>query len=75
MDLEVQVRKEGPGYWADVVELPGCFASGDSLEELHEALGEAIGLYLWDRPADLGGQKLRVGRTVVEVEPPPSPAG
>jgi predicted RNase H-like HicB family nuclease len=69
MDLEVQVRREGPGYWAHVVELPGCFASGDSLEELRDALAEAIGLYLWDRPAELGDQELRVGevRMVVEV--------
>lgn len=70
MDLKVQVRKEGPGYWADVVELPGCFASGDTLEELHEALGEAIGLYLFDVPTDLGDQALRVGETVVEVPEP-----
>jgi predicted RNase H-like HicB family nuclease len=70
MDLKVQVRKEGPGYWADVVELPGCFASGDTLEELREAIGEAIGLYLWDVPADLGDQALQVGETVVEVSEP-----
>jgi predicted RNase H-like HicB family nuclease len=32
--------------WAKIVEMPGCFASGDTMEELHEALEEAIGLYL-----------------------------
>jgi len=43
----IKVRDEGPdGYWAEVVELPGCFASGDSLDELQEALTEAIGLWL-----------------------------
>ncbi len=70
MDLTVQVREEGPGYWAHVVELPGCFASGTSLDELHEALGEAIGLYLWERPAELGPEPLRVGEIAVRIEVP-----
>jgi predicted RNase H-like HicB family nuclease len=68
VDLTVQVREEGPGYWADVVELPGCFASGRSLEELRAALGDAIGLYLWDRPATLGDQALAVGQGEIKVE-------
>ena len=50
MDLTITVREERPGYWARVVELPGCFASGRSIGELHQALEEAIGLYLWDCP-------------------------
>ena len=25
--------KEVGGYWAEVVELPGCFASGDTLDD------------------------------------------
>ncbi|OPG10585.1 type II toxin-antitoxin system HicB family antitoxin [Microbispora sp. GKU 823] len=32
--------------WAEVDELPGCFASGESIEELWVNLAEAIGLYL-----------------------------
>jgi predicted RNase H-like HicB family nuclease len=32
--------------WAEVEELPGCFASGQNLAELQEALAEAISLYL-----------------------------
>jgi predicted RNase H-like HicB family nuclease len=44
----VRIHNEGPGelLWADVEELPGCFASGRDMEELREALTEAIGLYL-----------------------------
>lgn len=43
----VHVHDEGPdGLWAEVEELPGCFASGFSPGELKEALIEAIGLYL-----------------------------
>lgn len=43
----VHVHDEGvDGLWADVEELPGCFASGATLDELNEALREAIGMYL-----------------------------
>ena len=69
MDLTIAVREEGPGYWARVVELPGCFASGGSLEELGTALEEAIGLYLWDRPdgAILFDKPVEVGDSKVLV--------
>jgi predicted RNase H-like HicB family nuclease len=72
MDLTIAVRAERPGYWARVVELPGCFASGHSLEELGETLGEAIGLYLWDRPEPqmLSGLELGVGRMKIQVDEP-----
>lgn len=45
-ELTVDIHSEGGAYWAEVRELPGCFATGDTLEELNESLIEAIGLYL-----------------------------
>ena len=49
----VKVHEEDGSYWAEVLDLPGCFASGRTLDELREALGEAlgeaIGLYLSDQ--------------------------
>ena len=50
MELEVIVHQESEtgAYWAEVVQLPGCFAAGHSLEELEESLEEAILLYLQD---------------------------
>ena len=39
-------REEGEQPWAEVVELPGCLASGRDMPELRENLAEAIGLYL-----------------------------
>jgi predicted RNase H-like HicB family nuclease len=39
-------QEEGEQPWAEVVELPGCFASGRDMAELRENLAEAIGLYL-----------------------------
>lgn len=43
----VRVHDEGEdGLWAEVVELPGCFSSAETWDELREALEEAISLYL-----------------------------
>jgi predicted RNase H-like HicB family nuclease len=43
----VRIHAE-PGHdlWAEVAELPGCFASGADMKELREALAEAISRYL-----------------------------
>ena len=46
VDYRVLVHHEDGSYWAEVVELPGCFVAGDSMDEIWEALPEAIGLYL-----------------------------
>ena len=46
-DLTVRIEQGEDGlYWAEVNELPGCFASGASLTELVEAIEEAVSLYL-----------------------------
>ncbi len=34
MNLWAVVHEEDGSYWAEVKELPGCFASGRNLEEL-----------------------------------------
>ena len=31
VELTANIHREDGSYWADVPELPGCFASGDSL--------------------------------------------
>ena len=47
MELHASIREDDDGsLWADVRELPGCFASGATMSELTEALIEAVGLYL-----------------------------
>jgi predicted RNase H-like HicB family nuclease len=38
--------EDDDGLWAEVVELPGCFASGADMDELRESLAEAMGMYL-----------------------------
>ena len=39
-------REDGGDLWAEIDELPGCFASGRNMTELREALNEAVSLYL-----------------------------
>lgn len=35
-------QAEEGGYWAEVLELPGCVSQGETLEELHSNIREAI---------------------------------
>jgi predicted RNase H-like HicB family nuclease len=70
MRLTVFIREEGSGYWAQVAELPGCLASGRTLSELRAALGEAVGLYLWDTPVEIETGDLAAGAAAVCVRAP-----
>jgi predicted RNase H-like HicB family nuclease len=70
MELTVVVHRERKGFWSEVPELPGCFASGRTLDELREALGESIGLYLYDAPAEVVGELPELGTIRVDVEAP-----
>jgi predicted RNase H-like HicB family nuclease len=67
MRFKVFIHHDGAEYWSEIAELPGCFASGRTLSELHEALGEAVGLYLWDQPAEVKPKELTVGIGEIEV--------
>jgi predicted RNase H-like HicB family nuclease len=64
-DLTVRIHHEEDMYWAEIEELPGCFASGATMPELVEAIQEAVSLYLSspDRAtvnAELTGMKMKV---------------
>lgn len=49
LELNARVRIEDDrSLWADVEELPGCFASGESLPDLVDALKEAIVMCIED---------------------------
>jgi predicted RNase H-like HicB family nuclease len=67
MEITVVVHQERDGFWSEVEELPGCFASGRTLSELGEALAESIALYLDEDPVELPGQPLRVGTLAVKL--------
>lgn len=63
----VAVHQEDDTLWAEVEELPGCFATGRDLAELEEALVEAITLYRQDTDADAA--PVRHGRLTVAAKP------
>lgn len=46
--LTIEVHHEDGSWWAQVLDLPGVFASGETLEELRHGLSEAVSLYLHD---------------------------
>jgi len=54
--------------WAEVLELPGLFASGFSEAELEEALTEAIGLYLSDDDHTVEVQPVEDGKPLEAVK-------
>ena len=35
-------EEDGGGFWAEVEELPGCYGSGETLDELEKDIREAI---------------------------------
>lgn len=43
-EYTVEIHDEEGTLWGQVVEEPGCFGTGDSMEELAESLGEALAL-------------------------------
>jgi len=49
-DFTVTVHRESDHFWAEVDDLPGCFATGFDESELRDCLEEAISLYLFDVP-------------------------
>ena len=55
-EFRVLVHEKDGAYWAEVDGLPGCFASGRSLDELREAVEEAISLY-WPRGIGRGAMR------------------
>jgi predicted RNase H-like HicB family nuclease len=63
-EFRIDVHYEPDHMWAEVVDLPGCFASGRDADELREALAEAIGMYESELPGEC---------KVVSLEFDPSP--
>jgi predicted RNase H-like HicB family nuclease len=51
MEFQAIIHEEDGSYWAEVPDLPGCFASGQDLEELKDALIEAIGMCVTEEDA------------------------
>jgi predicted RNase H-like HicB family nuclease len=63
--VQVCIREEEGMYWAEVPEHPGLFASGETMDELLEALAEAWTLYT---DAEPGSTRIRLASQPVEAE-------
>ena len=51
MKYHFKVHKENGGFWAECLELKGCFTQGDSMTELEKNMKEAVELFV-SEPAD-----------------------
>lgn len=72
MKYHFKVHREGNKFWAQGVELTGCFTQADTLEELQLNMQEALNLHV-DEPAkstDLApfpDESIKLSKNVVEV--------
>ncbi len=79
MRYHFKIEKEGKGFMATCIELPGCHTQADSKKELEENMFEALNLFL-DEPADskclfpLPKKRVPAGDHVVSVPVDPKVA-
>lgn len=72
MRYHFKIHKEGKGFWAQCMELPGCVTQGDSMKMLNRNMHEALNLYV-EEPEDskelvaLPDESIRIRKNVVEV--------
>jgi predicted RNase H-like HicB family nuclease len=64
--LHGESDEDGGGYWAEVEEIPGCFASGNTLDELDHDVRDAIEGHIADLKEQ--GKPILEGRMVEDRE-------
>ncbi|HLB40303.1 MAG TPA: type II toxin-antitoxin system HicB family antitoxin [Candidatus Babeliales bacterium] len=71
MQYHFKIHKEGTGFWAQCIELPGCFTQADSKKELLVNMQAALNLYIEEDAdsQDLAAlpKKIRGGKNIVTV--------
>lgn len=77
MKYHFKVHREGDGYWAECLELSGCFTEAETMEELLKNMQEALNLYIEEpenskKLAALPDESIRTSRNVLEVPLDPS---
>jgi predicted RNase H-like HicB family nuclease len=60
----VEIHDEGGLLWGQVVEEPGCFGTGDTMEELAASIGEALALAGALHPRFENDEELAEGQSV-----------
>lgn len=77
MKYHFKIHKEGKGFWAECIELSGCFTQAESMEELRENMREALNLYIEEpenskKIAPLPDTSISSSRNIVDVLLDPS---
>lgn len=72
MQYHFKIHKEKKGFWTQCIELPGCFAQGDTLKELKKNMHEALNLYI-EEPRDskelisLPDNSIKISKNIVQI--------
>lgn len=74
-----KVHKEKDGYWAQCIELPGCFTQAKTHTKLYHNMKEALNTYIEEPSnstdlATLPDDSIKKSKNVIEVSPDPSVA-
>lgn len=72
MQYHFKIHKEGSGFWAQCIELPGCVTEADSAQELIINMHEALNLYIEEPEnskdlAPLPDSSIKTSKTTVAV--------
>ncbi|MFH0898778.1 MAG: type II toxin-antitoxin system HicB family antitoxin [bacterium] len=79
MNYHFKVHKEGKGFWAQCIELEGCFTQADNLKKLKVNMQEALNLYLSESAgshdlASLSDNSIKLKKNIVKVSVDPQVA-
>jgi predicted RNase H-like HicB family nuclease/DNA-binding XRE family transcriptional regulator len=77
MKYHFKIHKEGKRLWAQCLELEGCITQGDTLQELHMNMTEALNLYIEEPEhskdlASLPDASIKISKSVIEVQVDPT---
>ena len=72
MIYHFKVHAEKKGFWAECIELPGCFTQGKTMRELEKNMEEALNLYVSepndsDDLAALPDESIKISKTIAPV--------
>ena len=71
MKYHFKIHKEGDGFWAQCIEIPGCITQGDTREELYENMQDALNTIIYEPSSskDLVSlpKKIKKARNIIEV--------
>jgi predicted RNase H-like HicB family nuclease/DNA-binding XRE family transcriptional regulator len=76
MKYHFKVHKEGKGFWAECIEIPGCVTQGDSKEELVNNMQDAVNTCLEEPEgsnflASLPQENIKISKSIVDVSVDP----